>query len=140
FTLEGLEPAAAGTAKLEVTFTIDVNGMVLVGARDVVTGREQRVTVSIGTAAGRGQPTSRVPSGTTAAAAARNPVGRPDLPPSTVEALGDAEHLLAQAGEKMTRVDRASLTKIADHVRHAADRDHSQEELHRSAGALARVV
>jgi len=45
FILEGIPPAPRGVPKIEVTFDIDANGILTVRAKDLATGREQRVTV-----------------------------------------------------------------------------------------------
>ncbi len=46
FHLEGIPPAPRGVPQIEVTFDIDANGIVNVSAKDLGTGKEQRVTVS----------------------------------------------------------------------------------------------
>jgi len=46
FILDGIPPAPRGVPQIEVTFDIDVNGIVHVSARDKATGREQRITIS----------------------------------------------------------------------------------------------
>ena len=46
FRLEGIRRAPAGVPKIEVTFSIDTNGIVHVSARDQGTGRSQDITVS----------------------------------------------------------------------------------------------
>lgn len=45
FDLTGIPPAPRGTPQIEVTFDIDANGMVNVGAKDKATGKEQQVTI-----------------------------------------------------------------------------------------------
>jgi molecular chaperone DnaK len=45
FNLEGIPPAARGMPQIEVTFDIDVNGIVNVSAKDKATGKEQKVTI-----------------------------------------------------------------------------------------------
>jgi molecular chaperone DnaK len=50
FELTGLPPAPRGTPKIEVTFDIDANGIVNVSAKDLGTGREQKITVTGGSA------------------------------------------------------------------------------------------
>src|SRR5215208_5271986 len=46
FQLVGLPPAARGVPQIEVAFDIDANGIVNVSAKDVATGKEQKVTIS----------------------------------------------------------------------------------------------
>ncbi|MFB7665478.1 molecular chaperone DnaK [Kitasatospora sp. NPDC056138] len=50
FELTGLPPAPRGLPQIEVTFDIDANGIMHVGAKDLGTGREQRMTVTGGSA------------------------------------------------------------------------------------------
>ncbi len=45
FNLEGIPPAPRGMPQIEVTFDIDANGIVNVSAKDVATGKEQKVTI-----------------------------------------------------------------------------------------------
>ncbi|MCS7313622.1 MAG: Hsp70 family protein, partial [Acidobacteria bacterium] len=46
FILDGIPPAPRGVPQIEVTFEIDANGILHVSARDLATGREQKVTVT----------------------------------------------------------------------------------------------
>jgi molecular chaperone DnaK len=46
FHLVGLPPAPRGVPQVEVTFDIDANGIVNVAAKDVATGKEQKITIS----------------------------------------------------------------------------------------------
>ena len=46
FALTGIKPAPRGTPRIEVTFNIDVNGIVNVKAKDLDTQREQQITIS----------------------------------------------------------------------------------------------
>jgi len=46
FRLDGISPAARGVPKVEVSFDIDVNGILLVKARDKNTGTEQSITIT----------------------------------------------------------------------------------------------
>jgi molecular chaperone DnaK len=46
FHLVGLPPAPRGVPQIEVTFDIDANGIVNVSARDMGTGREQKITIT----------------------------------------------------------------------------------------------
>lgn len=46
FHLEGIHPAPRGIPQIEVTFDIDANGIVSVGAKDKGTGKEQKITIT----------------------------------------------------------------------------------------------
>ena len=46
FRLNGIKRAMAGVPQIEVTFDIDVNGIVNVSAKDLGTGREQSITIA----------------------------------------------------------------------------------------------
>jgi molecular chaperone DnaK len=46
FHLVGLPPAPRGVPQIEVAFDIDANGIVNVAAKDVATGKEQKITIS----------------------------------------------------------------------------------------------
>jgi molecular chaperone DnaK len=46
FHLVGLPPAPRGVPQVEVSFDIDANGIVNVAAKDVATGKEQKITIS----------------------------------------------------------------------------------------------
>ena len=45
FNLEGIPAAARGTPQIEVTFDIDANGILHVGAKDKGTGKENKITI-----------------------------------------------------------------------------------------------
>ena len=46
FELTGIPPARRGVPQIEVTFQVDVNGILQVSARDKGTGREESITIS----------------------------------------------------------------------------------------------
>ena len=50
FRLTGIPPAPMGVPQIEVTFDIDANGIVNVHAKDLATGKEQKMTITGGTA------------------------------------------------------------------------------------------
>jgi molecular chaperone DnaK len=49
FMLVGIPPAPRGIPQIEVTFDIDVNGIMNVSAKDLGTGKEQRITITAST-------------------------------------------------------------------------------------------
>ena len=46
FRLDGIRPAPRGVPQIEVTFSIDANGIVNVSARDLGTGKQQAITIT----------------------------------------------------------------------------------------------
>ena len=53
FQLVGLPPAPRGVPQIEVAFDIDANGIVNVTAKDVATGKEQKITISSSSGLGK---------------------------------------------------------------------------------------
>jgi molecular chaperone DnaK len=53
FRLTGIPPAPMGVPQIEVTFDIDANGIVHVHAKDLATNKEQKMTITGGTALSR---------------------------------------------------------------------------------------
>ena len=49
FNLDGIAPARRGVPQIEVTFDIDANGIVNVSAKDLGSGKEQKVTITAST-------------------------------------------------------------------------------------------
>lgn len=49
FSLDGIPPAPRGVPRIEVTFDIDVNGIVHVSAKDLGTGKEQKISITSST-------------------------------------------------------------------------------------------
>lgn len=49
FRLDGIAPAPRGVPQIEVSFDIDANGIVHVSAKDLGTGKEQKITITSGT-------------------------------------------------------------------------------------------
>jgi molecular chaperone DnaK len=48
FQLTGIPPAPRGVPQIEVTFDIDANGILSVGAKDLGTGKEQKIEIKAG--------------------------------------------------------------------------------------------
>jgi molecular chaperone DnaK len=49
FNLEGIPPSPRGVPQIEVTFDIDANGILTVGAKDTGTGKENKITITAST-------------------------------------------------------------------------------------------
>ncbi len=109
FTLTGLPPAPRGIPQVEVTFDIDANGIVHVGAKDLGTGKEQSMTISGGSALSRDEIDQMMKD---AEAHAEEDKARRD----EAEVRNDAdslvyrcEQLLKEQGEKISEDDRKKM-------------------------------
>ncbi len=87
FQLAGLPPSPRGVPQIEVAFDIDANGIVNVSAKDMATGKEQRVTISAASGLSKDEVERLVKD---AAAHAQEDQGRRDL----IEARNQADGLL----------------------------------------------
>jgi molecular chaperone DnaK len=54
FHLVGIPPAPRGVPQIEVTFDVDANGIVNVSAKDIATGKEQKVTITASSGLSKG--------------------------------------------------------------------------------------
>src|ERR1700735_2816295 len=55
FNLEGIPPAPRGVPQIEVSFDIDANGILHVGAKDKATGKENRITIKANSGLSEGE-------------------------------------------------------------------------------------
>jgi len=136
FDLDGLRSAPAGTPQIDVTFAIDINGMVKVSARDRSTGRTQTVSVSARTAVAR-EPAlgdARSSTGEWQADAGSG------LPSAAQAALQEAEQILGQHGEAIAGIERTSIQQTAEMLRSLIDGDASLKEVEQSRSALREMI
>jgi molecular chaperone DnaK len=146
FHLVGLPPAQRGHPQIEVAFDIDANGIVNVSAKDMATGREQKITISGSSGLSKDDVARMVKDAEAHAAEDR---ARHDL----VEARNQADALayqvertvnenrhkvpadgLARAEKAIADVRAAVATEDADAIKRAID------ELQRASHALAEVL
>ena len=109
FRLTGLPPAPMGVPQIEVTFDIDANGIVHVNAKDLATNKEQKMTITGGTALAQDDIDRMVKD---AEAYAEEDAKRRE----TIETRNQAEQLVHQtdklieeSGEQMTDEEKASV-------------------------------
>jgi molecular chaperone DnaK len=95
FHLDGIAPAPRGVPQIEVTFDIDANGILNVRAKDLGTGKEQRVTITASTTLNKDEVSRMVKDAETHAEEDRKHK-------EEVEARNQADSLVYQA-EKVLR-------------------------------------
>jgi len=137
FRLTGLPPAPMGIPQIEVTFDIDANGIVHVFAKDLATNKEQKMTITGGTALASDDIERMVED---AEAYAEEDAERRE----TVETRNQADQLVHQTdklieeqGEQMTEDEKSSVeTAVADLKEVLGNETSDSEELRSKMDAL----
>jgi molecular chaperone DnaK len=130
FRLTGIPPAPMGIPQIEVAFDIDANGIVHVHAKDLATNKEQKMTITGGTALARDDIDRMVED---AEAYAEEDAKRREA----VETQNQAEQLVHQTdklieeqGEQMTEDEKSSVeTALAELKETLADEGAETEAL-----------
>jgi molecular chaperone DnaK len=145
FHLVGLPPAPRSVPQIEVTFDVDSNGIVNVSAKDLATGKEQKVTITASSGLSKEEVERLVKEAQSHAAEDQK---RRELIDARNEADALAysvEKTLSQNEGRLAEADRSRIqTAIAD-VRRAAEGEDAQaikrslEELQRASRALAEL-
>ncbi len=117
FRLEGLPPAPRGVPQVEVTFDIDANGITHVNAKDLGTGKEQRITITASSNLSKDDVDRMVRD---AAAHAEDDKRKKE----EIETRNRADNLayatekmLKEVGDKVSDADKADVQKGLDNVR-----------------------
>jgi molecular chaperone DnaK len=119
FRLEGIPPAPRGMPQIEVTFDIDANGIINVHAKDLGTGREQRVQVTASTNLNQSDIERMVREAEQHAqedAAAR--AAAEERNAADTLAYG-TEKALSEAGDRISESDRSSVQSALNELRDA---------------------
>ncbi len=119
FELSGIAPAPRGVPQVEVTFDIDANGIVNVSAKDRGTGKEQKITISGGSALSKEEIDRMVKEAE--AHAEEDKVRREELEArNTAEQLVySTEKFLADNGEKLTDEHKQPVQTALDDLKAA---------------------
>jgi molecular chaperone DnaK len=109
FTLTGLPPAPRGIPQIEVTFDIDANGIVHVGAKDLGTGKEQSMVISGGTALGKDDINQMIKDAEAHAEEDRVKREEAETRNTADQLAWQTENLLKEQGDKVPEADRAKI-------------------------------
>lgn len=109
FHLVGIPPAPRGVPQVEVTFDIDANGIVNVSAKDVGTGREQKITITASSGLSKEEIDKMMKD-------AESHAGEDEKRKSTIEARNRLDGLVYSVeksfSENKDKVDPAAATEI----------------------------
>ena len=114
FALTGIAPAMRGIPQIEVTFDIDANGIVNVSAKDLGTGKEQKITISKSTSMSKEDIDKAVKEAEQFAAEDKKRREAVDAKNEAENIVYQAEKLVSESGDKIPEDDKNAInTKVA---------------------------
>jgi len=123
FRLTGLPPAPRGIPKVEVTFNIDVNGILNVAAKDMATGHKQEITISGSSQLEREEVARMVESAEEHAEEDRQRREDVDTRNQAEQLTYTAERSLKDLGDKVPANEREAAQSAIAEVRKALEGD-----------------
>jgi molecular chaperone DnaK len=146
FHLVGIPPAPRGVPQIEVTFDIDVNGILNVSARDTATGKQQNITITASSGLTKEEVDKMVNEAevhSTEDAKRRQEIEVKNQADSLVYST---ERTLAEHGDKVPAADKAEIEKTLVELKEALKGDdlerikRGQEDLTKASHKLAEVM
>ena len=114
FALTGIAPAMRGVPQIEVTFDIDANGIVNVSAKDLGTGKEQKITISSNTNMSKEDIEKAVKDAEQYAAEDKKRREEVDAKNEAENLCYQAEKLVKESGDKLSEEDKNAInTKVS---------------------------
>ena len=111
FTLAGIAPAMRGIPQIEVTFDTDANGIVNVHAKDLGTGKEQKITITSSTNMSKEDIEKAVKNAEQFAAEDKKRREEVDAKNEAENLCYAIEKLLNENGDKIDQADKDSLNE-----------------------------
>jgi molecular chaperone DnaK len=121
FHLVGLPPAPRGVPQIEVTFDIDANGIVNVSAKDLGTGKEQKITITASSGLAKEEVDRMMKEAESHAGEDRKRKEEIELRNRADQAVYGAERLLKDTGEKLGAGDRQAIESAMEAVKKASE-------------------
>ena len=119
FHLVGLPPAPRGIPQIEVTFDIDANGIVNVSAKDLGTGKEQKITITASSGLSKDEVDKMMKEAEAHADEDKKRRDEIETRNRADQAIYAAERMLKDAGEKLSATDRAAVESAMEDVKKA---------------------
>jgi len=109
FDLADIPPAPRGVPQIEVTFDIDANGIVNVSAKDLGTGKEQKITITASSGLSKDQVDSMMQEAELHADEDKRRKEEVETRNRADQAAYAAERMIKDAGDKLTDADRQPI-------------------------------
>jgi len=119
FVLTGIAPAPRGIPQIEVTYDIDANGIVNVSAKDLGTGKEQKITISSSTNMSKEDIDKAVKEAERFASEDKQRREEVDSKNEAETMAYQAEKLIADNGDKISEDEKSELNTKISGVREA---------------------
>jgi molecular chaperone DnaK len=121
FDLVGLPPAPRGVPQIEVTFDIDANGIVNVQAKDLGTGKEQKITITASSGLSKEEVDRMMKEAESHSDEDKKRKDEIELRNRADQSVYGAERLLKDTGDKLSAADKSSIESAMDEVRKASE-------------------
>ena len=109
FNLDGIAPARRGVPQIEVTFDIDANGIVNVSAKDLGTGKEQKISITASTNLSKEDIDRAVREAEQYAAEDKARKEEVDTHNTADQVIYQSEKTLADLGDKVSESEKAPI-------------------------------
>jgi molecular chaperone DnaK len=119
FHLVGLPPAPRGIPQIEVTFDIDANGIVNVSAKDLGTGKEQKITITASSGLSKDEVDKMMKEAEAHAGEDKKRREEIETRNRADQAVYAAERMVKDAGEKLSATDRAAVESAIEELKKA---------------------
>lgn len=139
FTLMDIPPAPRGVPQIEVKFDIDANGIVNVSAKDLGTGKEQRITIKSSSGLSDAEIEQMVKDAEINAEADKKRKEEVDIRNNADSMVFQVEKTLKDMGDKVEEAERADIEKAKEELKKALEGNNT-EEIKAKTEALQEVL
>ena len=128
FQLTNIPPAKRGVPQIEVTFDIDANGIVNVTAKDLGTGKEQKITITSNTNMSEEEIEKKVREAEANAEADKKKKEKIEVVNHAESLAYQTEQTLAELGENIKADEKSEIESLVAKVREVKDKEESTVE------------
>ena len=128
FQLTDIPPAPRGIPQIEVTFDIDANGIVHVTAKDLGTGKEQKVTITSGTNLSEEEIERKVKEAEMNAEADKKKKDKIEALNQADSTIYQTEKTLNELGDKVNSEDKSQIESAIEELKAIKDKEESTGE------------
>jgi len=121
FQLSGIAPAPRGVPQIEVKFDIDANGIVHVSAKDLGTGKEQKITITSNSGLSDEEIERMVKEAEKHAAEDKKRKEQAEIRNNADNMIYQCEKTLKEAGDKVTAEEKANVEKALEELKKALE-------------------